>query len=159
MSVAYVALGSNLGDREWNLERALELLSELVDVVERSPWIETDPVGGPPQGRYLNGVVRVETGLGPRELLELLLRIEAELGRDRSLAPEPNAPRTLDLDLLSYDQRILDEPGLRLPHPRLHERRFVLEPLAAISPEWRHPELRCSAAALLEQLEDRASRG
>jgi len=155
--VAFVALGSNLGDRATTLERALGLLARQVEVTDRSPWFETDPVGGPPQGRYLNGVVRIETILEPRELLDLLLRVEAELGRDRSAEAERNtprnAPRTLDLDLLAYDDRAIDEPGLRVPHPRMHARRFVLEPLATIAPHWRHPELARTTLELLEELE------
>jgi 2-amino-4-hydroxy-6-hydroxymethyldihydropteridine diphosphokinase len=155
MSVAWVALGSNLGDRARNLERALELLAAHTDleVVARSSWIETDPVGGPPQGRYLNGVVRVATTRDPRELLDLLLAIEKELGRQRPPGQPASSPRTLDLDLLSYDDRLIDEPGLRVPHPRLHLRRFVLEPLAELAPHWRHPETGRTAADLLAGLE------
>ncbi|HVS14037.1 MAG TPA: 2-amino-4-hydroxy-6-hydroxymethyldihydropteridine diphosphokinase [Thermoanaerobaculia bacterium] len=150
MSVAFVALGSNLGDRAATLDRAIARLGEHLEVGARSLWIETEPVGGPPQGRFLNGVVRIETELSPRALLALLQRVEHELGRERSV---PDAPRTLDLDLLLYDDRVIDEPGLRVPHPRLHRRRFVLEPLCEIAPDWRHPESRRTMAELLAELE------
>jgi 2-amino-4-hydroxy-6-hydroxymethyldihydropteridine diphosphokinase len=156
MSVAFVALGSNLGDREAILDRALERLAEHVDLGPRSRWIETEPVGGPPQGLYLNGVVRLETALAPRALLELLHDVERELGRVRSV---PDAPRTLDLDLLLYDDRVIDDPGLRVPHPRLHLRRFVLEPLCEIAPDLRHPESGRTMRELLEELEQPPLRG
>jgi 2-amino-4-hydroxy-6-hydroxymethyldihydropteridine diphosphokinase len=127
---AYIGLGSNLGDRERTLRSALELLEAHVgvDVVAVSSLRETDPVGRVlDQPRFLNGAAAVETTLGPRDLLNLLLEIEAKLGRTREGAP--GGPRTLDLDLLLYGDERLDEPGLQVPHPRLHERDFVLEPL------------------------------
>jgi 2-amino-4-hydroxy-6-hydroxymethyldihydropteridine diphosphokinase len=129
MTRAYVGLGANLGDREATIRRAVELLP---DVVAVSTLIETDPVGYLDQPRFLNGVAALETELEPRELLNLLLEIERELGRTRD-GPR-FGPRTIDLDLLVYGQTQLDEPGLTLPHPRLHERRFVLEPLAELDP-------------------------
>jgi 2-amino-4-hydroxy-6-hydroxymethyldihydropteridine diphosphokinase len=133
MPLAYVGLGANLGDRETTLRRAIGLLSAdvEVDVVAVSTLRETDPVGVVDQPRFLNGAVAVETTLEPRELLETLLRIERELGRVRR---ERWGPRTVDLDLLLYGNEIVDEPGLRVPHPRLHERRFALEPLAELDP-------------------------
>ena len=139
MAVAFVALGSNLGRREENLRLAVEKLRALpgTQVVRVSCWIETDPVGGPPQGKFLNGAAELETRLVPRALLAELQKIERELGR-----PEPHeqwGPRVIDLDLLSYGDLVLDEPGLTLPHPRMQERPFVLIPLAEIAPGWRHP--------------------
>ena len=130
MTTAYVGLGSNLGDREETLRAAVEELAAApgVEVVAVSALRETDPVGPVrDQPRFLNGAVAVETTLSARELLDLLLRIEAAHGRTRE-GPQ-GGPRTLDLDLLVYGEERLDEPGLTVPHPRLHEREFVLEPL------------------------------
>jgi 2-amino-4-hydroxy-6-hydroxymethyldihydropteridine diphosphokinase len=131
---AYVALGANLGDREATLRRALELLSERpdVEVVAVSSFRETDPVGYLDQPRFLNAAAALETMLGPEELLQTLLSVERDLGRIRG-GPR-FGPRTIDLDLLVYGDRSIDEPGLEVPHPRLHERRFALEPLAEIAP-------------------------
>jgi 2-amino-4-hydroxy-6-hydroxymethyldihydropteridine diphosphokinase len=126
----YVGLGSNLGDREETLRAAVARLSASpgVELVAISTLIETDPVGPiADQPRFLNGAVVLETSLSPRELLDRLLEIEAEFGRTRE--GPPGGPRTLDLDLLLYGDERVDEPGLRVPHPRLHERSFVLEPL------------------------------
>jgi 2-amino-4-hydroxy-6-hydroxymethyldihydropteridine diphosphokinase len=127
---AFVALGSNLGDREALLVRAVEELRAAsgIRVAAVSPLPRTDPVGITEQPRFLNGAVELETSLDPRALLEFLLELERSLGRDRSGVP-PGGPRTIDLDLLLYDDVQLGEPDLALPHPRLHERRFVLEPL------------------------------
>jgi 2-amino-4-hydroxy-6-hydroxymethyldihydropteridine diphosphokinase len=129
MTRAYVGLGANLGDREATIRSAIDLLP---DVVAVSTLIETDPVGYLDQPRFLNGVAALETGLSPRELLGRLLDVERELGRTRD-GPR-FGPRTIDLDLLLYGDAVIDEPGLTLPHPRMHERRFVLEPLAELDP-------------------------
>jgi 2-amino-4-hydroxy-6-hydroxymethyldihydropteridine diphosphokinase len=129
MTRAYVGLGANLGDREATIRRAVELLP---DVVAVSTLIETDPVGYLVQPRFLNGVAALETELSPRELLEQLLEIERALGRTRD-GPR-YGPRTIDLDLLLYGDAEIDEPGLTVPHPRMHERRFVLEPLVELDP-------------------------
>jgi len=131
VTVAYVGLGSNLGCREAMLERALELLGKRVGVVAVSSLRETDPVGLVEQPRFLNAAARVETDLAPRDLLQVLLEVEHALGRERR---EQWGPRTIDLDLLLYGDDSIDEPGLTIPHPRLHERRFVLEPLAELEP-------------------------
>ena len=133
---AYVGLGSNLGDREATLRRALELLAdeEGIEVVAVSAFRETDPVGYLDQPRFLNGAATLETTLPPRELLGRLLAVEQALGRTRGDGPR-FGPRTIDLDLLLYSGEEIDEPGLRIPHPRLHERRFVLEPLAELAPD------------------------
>jgi 2-amino-4-hydroxy-6-hydroxymethyldihydropteridine diphosphokinase len=129
---AYVALGSNLGDRAAHLAFAVAALRETPGIqVDRVSSIrETEPVGGPPQGPYLNGVVALRTRLAPRALLERLLAIEAATGRERG--PEQNAPRTLDLDLLLYGDEQIDEPDLVVPHPRMRQRPFVMEPLAEL---------------------------
>jgi 2-amino-4-hydroxy-6-hydroxymethyldihydropteridine diphosphokinase len=132
---AYVGLGANLGDREATISQALRLLDEAdgVDVVAASSLRETEPWGPVEQPPFLNGAAAVETTLGPRELLELLLAVEHRLGRVRK--GERFGPRTIDLDLLLYADVELDEPGLTLPHARLHERRFALEPLAELAPD------------------------
>ena len=135
MARAYVGLGSNLGDRERTIRRALdELAAEPgIRVVAVSTLIDTEPVGPIEQPRFLNGVVELETTLAARDLLALLLEVERRFGRRREGVP-PQGPRTLDLDLLLYGQAEFAEAGLELPHPRLHERRFVLEPLAEVAP-------------------------
>jgi 2-amino-4-hydroxy-6-hydroxymethyldihydropteridine diphosphokinase len=139
---AYVALGSNLGDRRAFLEGALAALDESggVRVLACSRFYETEPVGPPPQGPYLNAVARLETELAPAALLSLLLELEARAGRERGAVR--NAPRTLDLDLLLHGRTCVEEDGLELPHPRMHERAFVLEPLCEIAPDLVHPRLR-----------------
>jgi len=131
---AYVGLGANLGPREETLERAVELLREAdeVDVVAVSGFRETDPVGVVDQPRFVNAAVAVDTELTPRELLDLLLEVERRLGRVRDGMRW--GPRTIDLDLLLYADLVVEEPGLRVPHPRLGERRFALEPLAELDP-------------------------
>jgi 2-amino-4-hydroxy-6-hydroxymethyldihydropteridine diphosphokinase len=129
MARAFVGLGSNLGDREATIRSAVAQL----DVARVSTLRETDPVGLLDQPRFLNGVAELETELPPRALLERLLEVERSLGRTRE-GPR-FGPRTIDLDLLLYDDAVLDEPGLTLPHPRLHERAFVLEPLAELAPD------------------------
>ena len=132
MTRAYVGLGSNLGDREATLRRALELLGERVVVVAVSSFRETEPWGYGDQPLFLNAAAAVDTELGSRELLDALLEVERALGRTRD-GPR-YGPRTIDLDLLLYGDEVVDQPGLTVPHPRLHERRFVLEPLAELEP-------------------------
>ena len=136
---AYVGVGANLGDRRHAIERALELLGgrDGVEVVAVSTLRETDPVGFTDQPRFLNGAVAVETELEPRELLDVLLGVERELGRTRD-GPR-YGPRTIDLDLLVFGDRLVTEPGLTVPHPRLAERTFALEPLAELDPELEIP--------------------
>ena len=135
MQRAYVGLGSNLGDREQTLRAAVAALAAqpAVDVVAVSSLIDTEPVGYRDQPRFLNGVAVLDTDLSAGALLELLLEVERSFGRRRDGVP-PQGPRTLDLDLLLYGEGEIDEPGLRVPHPRLHERAFVLGPLAEVAP-------------------------
>jgi 2-amino-4-hydroxy-6-hydroxymethyldihydropteridine diphosphokinase len=152
-TTAYIALGSNLGDRRAYLERAVEALGALpgVTVLRRSSLYETAPVGGPPgQGPYLNAVAEVRTDLPAEALLRALLDIESQLGRVRQ---ERDGPRTIDLDLLLYGDLVCAGDELTLPHPRLHERLFVLRPLAEIAPGVVHPVLRRTALDLLADLQ------
>jgi 2-amino-4-hydroxy-6-hydroxymethyldihydropteridine diphosphokinase len=135
MTRAYVGLGSNLGDREATIRAALDALAEEdgIEVVAVSSLRDTEPVGVGPQPRFLNGAAELETTLSARELLDRLLETERRLGRTR--VPGEHGPRTIDLDLLLYGDETIDEPGLTIPHPRLHERPFVLEPLAELAAE------------------------
>lgn len=155
---AAIALGSNLGDREAALRSAIASLDALplTDVLRVSRFHETDPVGPPGQGRYLNAAVIVSTGLPPRRLLDALLEIERQHGRVRTGVR--NGPRTLDLDLTLYGELAVEEDGLEVPHPRFATRRFVLAPLAEIAPQWRHPILGASVESLLLRLEGSSDR-
>lgn len=135
MTRCFVGLGANLEDPRGQIERALELLGreDGVEVVAVSTLRETEPVGYEDQPRFLNGAAELSTSLAARELLERLLAIERRLGRVRGEGPR-FGPRAIDLDLLLHGDCVIDEPGLELPHPRLHERRFALEPLAELDP-------------------------
>jgi 2-amino-4-hydroxy-6-hydroxymethyldihydropteridine diphosphokinase len=150
VTTAYIGLGANIGPREVTLLRAVDLLGQAdgVDVVAVSQLRETEPVGVVDQPRFLNGAVRIETALPPRALLDVLLAAETSLGRVRG---ERWGPRTVDLDLLVYGSEQLDEPGLRVPHPRLHERAFALVPLVELDPELVVPG-RGRVSELLEHL-------
>jgi 2-amino-4-hydroxy-6-hydroxymethyldihydropteridine diphosphokinase len=151
MPTAYIALGSNLGDREQTLAAATDRLRRLGRVEACSSLYETEPVGFHDQPPFLNAVVALETKLEPLPLLHALLAIERELGRDRSQGV-PNGPRALDLDLLLMGDSIVDEDELTLPHPALVRRRFVLAPLAEIAPQVRHPQCAQTIAELLARL-------
>ncbi len=152
-TTAYIALGSNLGDRRAYLERAVEALRGLggVTLTRLSSLYETAPVGGPPgQGPYLNAVAEVRTDLPAEALLRALLDVESQLGRVRQ---ERDGPRTIDLDLLLYGDLVVAGPELTVPHPRLHERLFVLRPLAEVAPGVVHPALKRTALDLLGELQ------
>ena len=155
MTRAYVGLGGNLGDREGLIRRALVLLAERsrIEVLLVSSLRETDPVGYLDQPRFLNGVAMVETSLPAPALLEELLAVERALGRTRN--GHRNGPRTIDLDLLLYGDLVVDERGLTLPHPRLHERAFVLEPLVELDPKLEIPG-RGTVSELLAELHSAA---
>jgi len=148
LETAFLALGSNLGDRRETICRAQALLGEGgdIEVVQKSRLYETEAVGGPAgQPSFLNAVVELRTTLPPHQLLRRCLAIEALCGRERKLRW---GPRTLDLDILFYGADVLDAPSLTIPHPRLHERPFVLIPLAEIAPEWFHPVFKKTVAQL-----------
>lgn len=154
----FVAIGGNLGDREANFEAALRALEahRAISVLELSPVFETDAVGPGPQPAYLNAVMRLRTELSPAALLAELQRIESSLGRDRSPAAVRWGARLLDLDLLFFGERKIDTEDLVVPHPRLHLRAFVMRPMAALAPDWRHPignETMASIAASLREEE------
>ena len=149
---AFIGVGSNLGDRAKNLQRARDLLGSIrgIRVLACSSIRETEPVGGPAkQEKYLNGVWQIETELSSRKLLDHLVEIEKQLGRVRE---EKNGPRTIDLDILFYGQEVIHQPELTVPHPRLHERIFVLEPLAEVAPDFEHPVFKKTMKELLEIL-------
>jgi len=150
--VAYVAVGSNLGDRPGNIAAALDLLRKTpgVDGVRASTLLENPAVGMPPGSPpFLNGVAEVRTTLDPGALLRRLLEIERSLGRERHRKWDS---RPIDLDLLLHGGHVLDAPDLKLPHPRMHERRFVLQPLAELAPDAVHPTLGKSIERLLSEL-------
>ncbi len=150
VSTVLLGLGSNVGDRVRLLERALERLKQSIQFERISSIYETQPVGVRDQPWYLNLVCLGHTRLQPYGLLAFLHEVEDALGRVRS--EQRFGPRTMDIDILSFEDRIIDRHDLVLPHPRLTERRFVLEPLVEIAPDWRHPVEDKTAAELLEEL-------
>ena len=149
---AYIALGANLGDRRATMLRAIDLLktTDDIEVLHVSSFIENPAVGGPPDSpAFFNGVAKVETSLSPEPLLDRLLEIEHELGRIRR---EKWEPRAIDLDVILYGDQVVKIDRLTIPHPLMHERRFVLQPLAEIAPDAMHPVLKLTAQQLLERL-------
>ncbi|SHJ12224.1 dihydroneopterin aldolase / 2-amino-4-hydroxy-6-hydroxymethyldihydropteridine diphosphokinase [Dethiosulfatibacter aminovorans DSM 17477] len=149
--VAYLALGSNLGDREENLKKAVEAIegSSHTSVLKVSKFIETDPVGYEDQDPFLNGAVKVETLLSPKKLIRWLLSIEEDLKRVRTIKW---GPRTIDLDVIYYDDMVSDDEEIVLPHPRMHERAFVLDPMNEIAPYALHPILKKRTFELLDEV-------
>lgn len=137
--IVYISLGSNISDRVGNLVAAVDDISKLGKILSRSSLYETEPVGFPDQPWFLNCTLALDTCLAAEELLDALLTIEKEMGRIRGV---PNGPRIIDLDILLFGNHILDTRELTLPHPRMHTRRFVLEPMNEIAPEVHHPVLR-----------------
>jgi 2-amino-4-hydroxy-6-hydroxymethyldihydropteridine diphosphokinase len=143
----YLSIGSNLGDRERNLRQALSLLAEpRLRILRVSSFYETEPRDEPDQPWFLNAVVEVETDFFPKQLLARLQKIERELGRKRI---KPKGPRTIDIDILLYGESIIATDDLTVPHPRMAERRFVLEPLAELAPSLRHPVTRRTVTEML----------
>lgn len=145
----YLSLGSNLGDRAAHLRRALAALGELGTVTAVSSLYETEPVEFTAQPWFLNCAVALETDLMPRQLLARVLALEQTMGRRRA---QPKGPRTIDIDILLFGNSVVDAPGLAIPHPALHARRFVLEPLAEIAPEARHPVFKRTVRELRDAL-------
>lgn len=150
MPLAYIALGSNLGERRQQLEAAIAAMREAGVTVEKvSTFIETEPYGVTEQPPFLNGVCAVRTLLSPQQLLTLLLSIEQQLGRVRELHW---GPRVIDLDLLLYEDQVVNEPDLVVPHPDMENRVFVLQPLVEIAPDVMHPKLKKTMRDLLQAL-------
>ena len=154
--LAYLALGSNVGDRVGNIQHAITLLtdSSQVNLLGGSSFYETEPLAcDPDQPWFVNAVVAVETTLNPHQLLARCQQVETVMKRERN--PErPNGPRTIDIDILFYDRLMVSEPELMIPHPRLHERACVLVPLLEISPQWVHPVLNQTITELHQALEN-----
>lgn len=152
MARVFIGVGSNEGDRLAHISRAIKALAAIdgVQVVQMATIIETEAVGGPPQGRYLNTAAELDTALTPFNLLRALKEIEHRRGRQP--ASERWGPRPIDLDLLLYEDQIIESPELTVPHPRMHERQFVLEPLSQIAPDVIHPLLKQPITELLKAL-------
>jgi 2-amino-4-hydroxy-6-hydroxymethyldihydropteridine diphosphokinase len=151
MVTAYVAFGSNMDDRNKNIEKAIEYLKDLsgVSIKKISGIYETEPAGGPPQGKFLNGVIEIETSLLPDELLDRLKGVESRLGR---IEEGENFPRPIDLDIIFYNDIVISGERIKIPHPRAHEREFVLRGLSEIAPAFVHPKLNKTVKDLYEEL-------
>lgn len=151
LKVAYIGIGSNLGDKLKNCRKAIDIIDHTdgCTVSKQSPFYRTEPVGVTSQDWYVNGAIRIGTSLGPRELLKALLSIESHMGRVRHRKWEP---RVIDLDILLYENEVIQEPSLMVPHPLMHQRRFVLQPMAQLDPGLIHPVLGKSMSELKDAL-------
>jgi|SRR5689334_4627592 2-amino-4-hydroxy-6-hydroxymethyldihydropteridine diphosphokinase len=147
--VVYLSLGSNLGDRDANLRNAIERLRGVGNPIAISSFYETEPIDVVLQPWFLNCAVKLDTEKMPRQLITAILSLEQDMGRQRK---QQKAPRTIDIDILLFGSSIIDIPSLTIPHPRMHERRFVLEPLAEIAPDARHPVFKRTIRELREAL-------
>ena len=147
--IVYLSLGSNLGDREANLRTAIEKLRELGNIPAVSSFYETEPVEVTAQPWFLNCAVKLDTEKMPRQLISAILALEQSMGRQRK---QQKGPRTIDIDILLFGSSVIEIPSLTIPHPHLHERRFVLEPLAEIAPDARHPIFKRSIRELRDAL-------
>jgi 2-amino-4-hydroxy-6-hydroxymethyldihydropteridine diphosphokinase len=145
----YLSLGSNLGDRKAQLEEAMDRLARLGKVTAASSFYETEPVEVTNQPRFLNCAVKLETEKMPRQLLKAILDLERDMGRRRT---QSKGPRNIDIDILLFGSSIVETKGLTIPHPAMHKRRFVLEPLAEIAPEVRHPVLKKTIREMIDAL-------
>lgn len=148
---AYIAFGANLGEKEKNIENALDQIDNHPEmhITKKSSIIETEPWGYENQDNFLNGVIEVQTSLSPKELMQTLLEIEKQGGRTREIK---NGPRTIDLDVIFYDNIVSDDEFITIPHPRMHEREFVLKPLSELNPDFIHPVLNKTVKNLLQDL-------
>ena len=153
--IAFIGIGSNSGEPLNQIRSGVNSLDRIdgIDVIARSSLWSNPPVGGPPQPDFVNSVIAVRTTMEPQELLECMLRVELEHGRDRQNSP-PNGPRTLDLDLLVHGSRIIEGPSLTLPHPRMHQRAFVLVPLEEIAPDLVNPRTGLSVQSHIREIRD-----
>lgn len=156
MSRAYLSLGANMGDRKDSLDEAHRRLNDSpgISVIKVSAYYETDPVGGPPQEKFLNAAMEIETTLSPEALLKRCLEVEAAMGRRRGVHW---GPRVIDIDILIYDGQVIDSPTLKVPHPMMHLRRFVLEPLVELAPGLLHPPSGRTVSQLLSDLPETSS--